>query len=266
MDSDRARRRQELQREIQSLDGRDYQLWSITALLFLVLAGGFIALVWPNLMWELGTLEAKGRYLPQLFFGFAALVVLFNVYILEQRRSLRRTRGELLRQLIHTETLEELAMVDPLTETYNRRSMDDFISKEVSRADRLGTELALLMIDLDQLRHVNARFGHLIGDHLLTETAAALRATFRKSDTLIRYGGDEFLVVMPEASQQQAQLAVGRLLERVDIWNHAHPDIGYQMALSCGLAAYRKGMDMKDVLAAADKSMYEDKARRANQS
>ena len=263
MDPDRTRRSEELQREIQALEGRDYQLWSITLMLILVIAAGFIALVWPNLMWNLGALEAKGGYLPQLFFGFAALIVLFNVYILEQRRNLRRTRRELLRQLIHTETLEELAMVDPLTETYNRRSMDNFLTKEVSRADRLGTDVALLMIDLDQLRDVNAKFGHLVGDHLLSETAAALKATFRKSDTIIRYGGDEFLVVMPEASREQAELAVERLLERVKSWNDAHADAGYSMAMSCGLAAYRKGMNMRDALAAADKNMYENKARSA---
>jgi diguanylate cyclase (GGDEF)-like protein len=263
LQSDREKRRDDLQREIEALEGRDYQLWSIAALLLVVLTAGLLALIWPNLIWGLGRLELGGRYLPQLLFGFIALVVLANIYLLDQRRNLRKTRRELFAQMIYIETLEELATVDPLTETLNRRSLDDLLTRETSRADRLGTDVALLMIDVDHLRKINARLGHLVGDQLLKHTAATLRATFRKSDTIIRYGGDEFLVVMPETGQEQAQLAVLRLLERIDDWNKTHPDAGYEVALSCGLAAYRKGMNIHEVLASADRIMYQNKSNAA---
>lgn len=251
----------ELSKQMRSMEGRDAQLWSIGLLISLVVAAGFIALILPNWMWGMGVLRMEGRYLPQLIFGFIVLIILFNAYIIEQRRTLSRTRDQLLFELIRREAAEQLSLVDPLTETYNRRFLDEVVKKETHRADRHGIDLTFLMIDVDQFKTVNSRFGHLVGDKLLKEVADILKNTFRASDTVLRYGGDEFMVILTETNEMQAQLAVARLLKRIAQWNRENAGAGYEMSLSCGLAAYLKGSNPQDVIQAADQRMYLHKAR-----
>lgn len=263
MDREETTRTAELQREIRGLDDKDLQLWSMGLLVIVVLAAGFAALVLPNVMWNLRILRVDGRYLPQLFFGFVVLIVLFNIYALQRRRLHQRTRDELVRELVRREAAEKLSLVDPLTELYNRRYLDQIMPRELSRADRLGTPLTFLMLDVDNFKSVNTRFGHLRGDRVLSEVAQLLKRTFRTSDTVVRYGGDEFLVVMTETNETQAQPALERLLQQVDRWNRANSGEGFTLSLSCGLAAYSKGENAADVLHAADQRMYVHKARQS---
>ncbi|MGH9433968.1 MAG: GGDEF domain-containing protein [Terriglobia bacterium] len=250
---------EELERQIKSLDGRDFHLWSMGLLITLMVAAGFLALVLPNLMWGLGTLRVDGRYLPQLFFGFVAMIVLFNVYALDRKRSLRRTREELVRQLIRNQTVEMLSFLDPLTEIYNRRSLDEIIAREANRARRRGTPLTFAMIDVDRFKSVNTQFGHLVGDRVLYEIARMLKSTFRNSDYIIRYGGDEFLVVMTDTREDQAERAIERLQGEVQQWNTANSLPGYVMGLSCGLSSYQRGADVQKLIEIADSNMYVDK-------
>jgi diguanylate cyclase (GGDEF)-like protein len=252
---------EELERQIKSIDGRDLHLWSMGLLIILMVAGGFLALVLPNLMWGLGTLRVDGRYLPQLFFGFVALIVLFNVYALDRKRSLRRTREELVRQLVRNQQVEVLSYLDPLTEIYNRRALDEILAREGNRADRQGTPLTFVMIDVDRFKSVNSRFGHLVGDRILNEIAWLLRTTFRTSDYIVRYGGDEFLVVMTDTREEQADRAIERLQEAVSYWNAANSLAGYVMGLSCGHSCYERGTDIQKFIEAADANMYADKSR-----
>ncbi len=254
-------RTERLQQEIKALEGRDLQLWSIGLLLLVVVAAGFVALILPNVMWELGELRVAGRYLPQLFFGFIALIVLFNVYAFHQRWMLRTTREELIRQLIRSEAAEHLAMIDPLTGVLNRRFLDEILPKEISRAERLKHDLAFAMIDVDGFKSVNTRFGHVVGDQVLTEVAHLLQAHLRVSDSIIRYGGDEFLVLMPDTDEQGAQAAVERIQDRVDRWNSTGVIANYKMSLSCGVAVYRKGSSVAEAIEAADQKMYHQKLR-----
>jgi diguanylate cyclase (GGDEF)-like protein len=251
----------DLSKEMRSMEGRDLQLWSIGLLVSIVVAAGFIALVLPNWMWGLGSLHMEGRFLPQLIFGFIVLIILFNAYIIQQRRTLARTRDQLLYELIRREAAEKLSLVDPLTEVFNRRFLDQVVKKETHRADRHGTDLTFLMVDVDRFKSVNSRFGHLVGDKLLKEVAEVLKSTFRASDTVLRYGGDEFLAVLTETNEAQGQLAVARLLKRVDRWNRENSGGGFEMSFSCGLASYVKGGDPQEVIRAADQRMYFHKAR-----
>jgi diguanylate cyclase (GGDEF)-like protein len=251
----------ELSKEMRTTEGRDLELWAIGLLVFIVVSAGFIALVLPNWMWGLGPLRMEGRYLPQLIFGFIVLIILFSAYIIQQRRALARTRDQLLYELMRREAAEKLSLVDPLTEVYNRRFLDQVVKKEANRADRHGTDLTFLMVDVDQFKSVNSRFGHLVGDKLLKEVSEVLKSTFRASDTVLRFGGDEFMVVLTETNEAQGQLAVARLLKRVDRWNRENSGTGFEMGLSCGLATYVKGTDPQEVIRSADQRMYSHKAR-----
>jgi diguanylate cyclase (GGDEF)-like protein len=252
----------EVQLDLDNVEGRDLHLWSIALVVALSLAAGICGLLLPKLIWNTGELRIDSPYLPQFFFGFVALMVLFNAYVCEQRGLLKRIRKELTRQLLRANAAESVAQIDPLTETLNRRWMESTLHREIRRTDRLHGQLTLMMVDVDEFKAVNTRFGHLMGDRLLQDVARMLKKTFRASDTVFRYGGDEFLVIMGDTNQEQASVALERLQATVDRWNEGIGVPGWKLSLSCGYFSYRTGMCMEELISSADRRMYDDKNRR----
>src|ERR1700682_18108 len=104
------------------------------------------------------------------------------------------------------------------------------------------------MIDVNDFKSANTRLGHGVGERILSEMGKLLNKTFRTSDITIRHGGDEFLVVMPETDERQAQRAVERLLANVDSWNREYVQSAFRLTLSCGIAACPKNMRMSNTL------------------
>lgn len=255
----------DLQRDLESLTVRDWQLWSICALMILVVVAGFGAFVLPNIVWANVAIRTDHRYLPQLFFGMITLIILFNIYILDQKRTIDQTRTQLLCELVESARAREVALVDPLTGVFNRRYMEEIFPREISKASRGGTELSILVLDVDGFKEINTRFGHVSGDQYLRDVATLLKKTFRGSDTVLRLGGDEFLVILPETSHRQSQRAADRLQWETRWWNQAgHAE--YQISFSCGVATYHKGMDINEVLDLADKDMYRAKLQKQSQA
>ena len=249
-------RAEEIQRQIQELSGRDLQLWSIAALVIVVLTGGLLAIVLPNMMWAQRVVRVEHSYVPQLFFGLISLILLFNIYLLGQRMTLNTTRRALIRELVLNERLESLSLIDPLTQLLNKRAVNELVPIEVSRANRLGSSLTFMAIDLDGFRAINEKFGSLEGDQVLVEFSKILRGVFRGGDIVFRQGGDEFLVVMPETSEPQADYPLQRLLRGVEQWNLTQKK-SYEMAFSYGLSAYVTGADYADALRVVDRKMYQ---------
>jgi diguanylate cyclase (GGDEF)-like protein len=244
----------EIQHQMQALVGRDLQLWSITLLVVVVLSAGFLSLVAPNLVSHPGLFLAEGRYLPQLFFGLTSLILLFNLYIIFQKKELNATRRALMQELILNERLEGFSLMDPLTQLLNRRAMEQMLAKEVARTNRTGGTLTLLMIELDNFKTINTRLGGQGGDNFLVEAARLVKNNFRGSDIVFRYNGDEFLVVMPDTTEQQAEIAVQRLLMEVERWN-VESRTQCEMSLSWGLASYVPGAKITDTLHAAQRKV-----------
>jgi diguanylate cyclase (GGDEF)-like protein len=250
---------QRLQQEISSIQGRYSHLLSLTVTVMLVLAAGILLRVYPKLLWNLQNLEEERHYVPQLLAGLFLMVGILSLYVLDQRRCLRKTQERLIHELIARETAERLSVIDPLTELYNRRYIMQAITREARRADRQDQKLALVMIDVNDFKLANDNLGHLIGDRILREVAVLLLSNFRTTDIVSRYGGDEFLILMVDAEEKEAARATERLRYQVEQWNHAESIKGYRLSLSCGGAIFRKGCDVIEVLAQADRTMYEDK-------
>src|SRR5581483_1739620 len=247
-------RSQAIQEQIASLSGRDLQLWSISLLIGLVLSAGFVSIIAPNLVWRTQISHIEGRYLPQLFFGLISLVVLFNIYIIAQKRELNSTRAALPQELLHNERIEGFSLVDPLTKLFNRRAVDEILAKEMSRANRLGSELTVLMIEVQNLELITKNSGTKVAENYLTETARLLRNTLRGSDLVFRYADDQFLLVMPDTGELQAEQALTRLTQALDHWNHENrPDTA--LALGWGMASRVSGVDAAEMVLAASRRM-----------
>lgn len=249
---------QSLRKDIDSVTGRFSHLLSITILVMLALAGGIVLRVLPKLK-ALENSDFEHHNIPQLLGGLSLLIVLLSLYVLDQRRRLKQTQRQLIHELVRRETAERLAVIDPLTELYNRRYMAQAIAREAARADRQDSQLAFLMIDVNGFKQANDSFGHMVGDRILQEVAALLHKTFRASDIISRYGGDEFLVLLVDVDQEKAAYAVKRLQHEVETWNQVNSITGYTMALSCGTALCECGVDPNGALVAADQAMYQAK-------
>lgn len=251
-----------LEKRILALDWRDLQLWCIAAVLVSVLAAGFLLLLMPQLLWDVTANMSRQANMPQLFFGLLVLLVLSNLYLFSQRLQLVRTRRELVHQL---QIAERTARTDALTGVYNRRWLDETLLKEIARAERNKGHLTIMLADVNDFKIINTRVGHVEGDRILVEVARLLQRNFRAADSVVRYGGDEFIALMPDTDLAQARVAVERLHRFVDLRNARH-DSAITLSLSCGLATFLPGMSIDALMEAADEDMYAQKPRRSDRS
>jgi diguanylate cyclase (GGDEF)-like protein len=256
----------ELRREIRAVEGRAPNFWPMLALAILMLVAGLLSLLWPSIAHAAGSWRLQGQFLPLLFFGFVAMVVLYNLHLLAQNRALRRTREELVRQLIRNEAADLLAVIDPLTELFNRRYFDRIILREIARVERKGIPLALLLVSIDNLKLTNTLYGHVVGDRLLIELARLLENNLRPSDIPIRHTGDDFLVLLPETRLEDAQTVVDRLMQAIQGWNAANPGVSYKMSISCGTALYTQDSEVNAVLDEAERQLFQHRACKLAQS
>jgi diguanylate cyclase (GGDEF)-like protein/PAS domain S-box-containing protein len=160
---------------------------------------------------------------------------------------LKRIEGEREELL---EKVEILARSDALTGLPNRRALDEQLPREMARARRAGSSLCLALVDIDRFKDYNDSHGHLAGDELLRECAAAWDSVLRGEDTIVRFGGEEFLIVLPGCSSEQAAEVVERL--RV-----ATPG---DLTCSAGLARWDLTETVDSLLNRADNALYEAKA------
>jgi len=223
-----------------------------------MLAAGLSALIFPHVMWSQRVVRIESAYLPQLFFGLISLVLLFNIYLIGQKLTLNQTRRALISELVLNERLESLSLIDPLTQLLNRRALNEMIPRELTRANRLGAHLVFLTMDLNHFREINSKYGAMEGNLVLMEFAKMLKTVFRGGDMLFRHGGDEFLVVMPDTQEQEADAPMQRLLRSVEHWN-LNNGKRYEMAFTWGLVPYVTGSDFSDVLRAVDRKLYQKK-------
>lgn len=159
------------------------------------------------------------------------------------------------------EQFKGLSLQDALTGLNNRRHFDTLLHQEMALAQRKGSLLSLLMIDIDHFKKVNDNFGHDAGDAVLIEVAALLKKHFRGTDVVCRLGGEEFVALLPGTGAAEAQTRAEKLLkaQRNQALSHLHQPLG-RITLSCGIATYpAHTMDPKRLLRLADTALYKAK-------
>jgi diguanylate cyclase (GGDEF)-like protein/PAS domain S-box-containing protein len=160
----------------------------------------------------------------------------------------------------YEEQLARMARRDPLTGVLNRYALEELLKREASRSGRYAHPIGFLMIDINRFKEINDRFGHAMGDKVLQAVAEVIQHNVRDADILVRYGGDEFLVILPETNGE-TDVVKGRILAEVARRNKANPLLEFPVTLAIGSAHWSpgSGQTMEQILAETDKLMYEDK-------
>lgn len=194
---------------------------------------------------------------PLLLLAFAATVVITGL-VLNAVAGERSRAIDALAQALRT--LKEEAIRDPLTNLYNRRFLHDYLARELLRAQREGVRVAVLMIDLDHFKRVNDTAGHAAGDEVLVKLASLLKRYIRGSDIACRFGGEEFTLVLPNATAQSAQARAEAICKAV------REERGLRgVTASLGVAVFPDSTAAPEaLLRAADRALYEAKERGRN--
>jgi diguanylate cyclase (GGDEF)-like protein len=226
-------------------------------------AGDGLAVMLDMLQREARPLAALRRELVP-WGELLALIVWFawiGGYVSRLRARLQSTNAELREAL---QKIEVIAAYDELTGVCNRRSIREILLKERKRCDRNGQALCVAMIDADHFKHINDRYGHAAGDEVLRTLGRVLRASLRDTDAVGRYGGEEFLVVLPVADAAQAATPLERIRSAVAAARFKALPAELQATVSIGVAEYRRGEDADEAVKRADAAVYAAKAQGRN--
>jgi diguanylate cyclase (GGDEF)-like protein len=159
--------------------------------------------------------------------------------------------------------IQQQAETDKLTGIYNRRHFETSLEQEIERARRYGAPLALLMIDVDNFKHLNDSHGHLVGDRMLCRLARECESCLRTPDVFCRYGGDEFVIIAPETSDLAAITMARRMRQNIDALG-TDKSFG-TLAISIGIAVWQDSFKTNnDFIAAADSALYQAKSTGRN--
>lgn len=234
-------------------------------------AVGLMGVAWVALSWALGGTTDDAALLTTNRMNAAsatALAILVSVLFWRhyaRTELLQRALAETNRQLeVQRAELEALATRDPLTGLLNRREFVRQADLELARARRSGAPLSLIMLDLDHFKIINDRHGHAVGDEVLRQTARQMAGTTRQTDRVARFGGEEFVLLLPDTSAEQARHLAEKLREGLA---HARvPALGIPVTASLGVATVSgtESVTLDAMLHEADQALYEAKRRGRN--
>ncbi|MCH2240967.1 MAG: GGDEF domain-containing protein, partial [Aquabacterium sp.] len=176
------------------------------------------------------------------------------------RQRLKRQKAELEDAFMR---IQEMAIRDELTGLYNRRHMLEVIAQQIKRLERSGASFSLVILDLDHFKRINDTLGHAVGDQVLRHFAQVARKNLRQTDVIARWGGEEFLVLLPDTGGEQgiqgvqrmrASLEEGPLVEKPEV----------KVTFSAGLTEFQPGETLEQAIERADQALYQAKARGRN--
>jgi diguanylate cyclase (GGDEF)-like protein len=248
---------------LRKLDRRQWWLWSSAVLVLVLLTIAVASLAFPAML-NAQPVEHDfySFYLNQAVRALVGIVLVFAVYVVYQQTMIIRMRNTLADQIHNlakvqtlTDEVYKLAALDQLTGLYNRRSGEQRLAEEISRAVRHERPLTILLADLDGLKQINDRLGHAAGDLVLKGFSERLRKAIRGSDLAVRLGGDEFMVLLPECRAEE----VKHVLNRLDGLEVDFEGTKIPVRFSRGWTDYKPGETAEELLRRGDEALYADK-------
>lgn len=229
------------------MDRREWWLWSSAISISLLLALGIASFALPALLSGFDSFYAF--FLDHAMRGLLGLVLVFNMYVIYEQIQINRLRREF------ADNLYQMAVLDPVTNMFNRRYIVQRLEEETARAQRNGTPLTVIAFDLNSFKQINDEYGHAVGDYALKIFGEQLKRATRGSDVVARYGGDEFLAILPDCDMGQIQYVLSRLNGLHADGRESKIDICY----SAGWTDYIPGESVHDLLKRADELLYANK-------
>ncbi len=197
-------------------------------------------------------------YIPQAYLTYDQMCK--SLVYAREKWNLLKEKERLQKELAH------MAMYDALTDILSRRALLEQVEVERQRTKRYKRDLSLLMIDIDHFKKVNDTYGHLVGDVVLREVAQTLKKQTRRSDYVGRYGGEEFLIILPETSLDKALVLAEKLRKGVaELTITANDHILKGITVSIGTAAYEDDPSVDEFISRSDKWLYAAKKNGRNQ-
>jgi two-component system cell cycle response regulator len=230
----------------------------------------FFSLLGTVIMVYLDAYENLNRFMSAYpIFGFKEFIVFFPAFIamgfvLYSAGQIKELESEIKKRRVTEEALiesekrfRELSITDELTGLFNVRNFFHQLKDEIDRADRYSKPLSLIFVDINDFKNYNDKYGHLEGDQVLRKIAQTIQSCMRGSDSAYRYGGDEFVGILPETQEPGATIVAERIREIVKTHKFLpNPDKAVSMTVSVGIAEYTPGEEKEAFVKRADMNMY----------
>jgi diguanylate cyclase (GGDEF)-like protein len=201
----------------------------------------------PALLSRVDSLHAL--FLDHSVRGLVGLVLVFSTYVIYEQIQINRIRHEFAGNLY------KMAVLDPVTNMFNRRYIMQRLAEEIARCQRNGSPLTVIAFDLDGFKQINDECGHAVGDYILRVFGEQLKRATRGSDVAARYGGDEFLAILPDCNSEQIRHVLSRLNGLFVETTNSKISIRY----SAGWTDYVPGESLDDLLKRGDDRLYANK-------
>lgn len=178
------------------------------------------------------------------------VILLILVYFFNKEKRLKNQLEKAYDELKH------LAITDKLTNVYNRHKLDETLEIEKKRADRYDSNFGVMVLDIDHFKKINDLYGHHVGDSVLKEFASLLKTNSRDTDIVGRWGGEEFLIIVPETDKQSIEQFAQNIRKRVEFNSFEHIE---HLTVSIGTSIYKKNESIESTVNRADNALYEAK-------
>jgi diguanylate cyclase (GGDEF)-like protein len=244
----------EIRSSLRQLERRELWVWGNAAIIILGLTALVVSLSVSFYLKGLKTIF--GWDLSFAVRVLVGLVLVFTGHMIYQHLRLRSIQKELAEQQIQAEVFRRLAMFDPLTGLYNRRFAEQRLKAEIARSERRGLSMIVVLLDLNDFKKINDGYGHLAGDQVLKAFATRLSHATRGSDLAVRWGGDEFMLLLLDCEVDQLSAVLARL-EGFSVEVSGKP---MAVSFSVGWQAYEPGDGFDGLIEKADRNLYSHKA------
>ena len=244
----------EIQSDLRKAERRVLWVWGNAVIIILSLTALLVSL--SVSLYLKGAKAVFGWDLSMAVRLLVVLVLVFTGHMIYQHLRLRTTQRKLAEQQIQAEVFRRLAMFDPLTGLYNRRFAEQRLRAEIARSERRGLSMIVVLLDLNEFKKINDGYGHVVGDRVLKDFATCLHHATRGSDLAVRWGGDEFMLLLLDCEVPQLSVVLARLNGfSVEVNGKALP-----VSFSVGWRAYQPGDRLEELIERADRDLYTHKA------